>query len=126
MAPGGDFLARMFLGSDFVDEVDFREKAARKARVQAGKEWRAMKAQGSAPSSSHRSSDYVSSAGSSQRRETTGRRGVEPQRREPTYREATQRDAPSRRDREATRLTAGQGERLISEQGRVASQQGRS
>ncbi|KAI4189876.1 MAG: hypothetical protein LQ346_005039 [Caloplaca aetnensis] len=74
MAPGGDFLARMFLGSELVDEVDFREKAARRARVQAGKEWRAMKAQGSAPSSSHSSSDYVSSGASSQRRDASSRR----------------------------------------------------
>lgn len=130
MAPGGDFLARMFLGSELVDEVDFREKAARRARVQAGKEWRAMKAQGSAPSSSHSSSDYVSSGASSQRRDASSRRDAREVTQghvgEPSYREVTQRDAPSRRDREATRLTAGQGERLISEQGRVACQQGRS
>ncbi|KAL8926851.1 MAG: hypothetical protein Q9208_002660 [Pyrenodesmia sp. 3 TL-2023] len=119
MAPGGDFLARMILGSDIVDEVDFREKAARKARVQAGKDWRAMKGQEAASSSSHYSSDYTSSGGSLQRRETTGGRGRETQGREPSYREISRRDEPSRREaKEATRLTAGQGERLISEQGR--------
>ena len=45
MAPGGDFLARLWFGDDIVDEVDYRNKAARKAWRQAGREFRGEVAQ---------------------------------------------------------------------------------
>ena len=46
MAPRGDFLARLFLGNDIVDEVDYRNKAANKAWRQAGREYHAQRGQG--------------------------------------------------------------------------------
>ena len=46
MAPGGDFLARLFLGDAIVDEVDYRNQAANRAWRQAGRDYRAQRDQG--------------------------------------------------------------------------------
>lgn len=45
MAPGGDFLARLLHGDDVIDEVDYRNRAARRAWREAGREYRGEVAQ---------------------------------------------------------------------------------
>ncbi|KAL9008012.1 MAG: hypothetical protein Q9173_006821 [Seirophora scorigena] len=76
-APGGDFLARMFLGSDKVDELDYRNQAAARAYKAAGREFRVMRnGEALSPSDSrYTSSDRESTPVPLQRRGTAGHGG---------------------------------------------------
>lgn len=76
-APGGDFLARLFLGSDKVDELDYRNQAAARAYKAAGREFRAMRnGEPLTPSESrYSSSSHESTPVPLQRRGTAGHEG---------------------------------------------------
>ncbi|KAL8643766.1 MAG: hypothetical protein Q9210_007563 [Variospora velana] len=109
-APGGDFLARMFLGSDTVDEIDRRQQAAARAWKAAGHEFKAKKnARAPTPSESRYTTGDYEESPPPQSRGTTGYggggiRGGELARRD------------TERERQSTRAGAGgQAQRLMDD-----------
>lgn len=109
-APGGDFLARMFLGSDKVDEIDYRQQAAARAWKAAGREFKAKNNAGApTPSESRYTTKDYEESPPPQRRGTIGYggggiRGGELVRRD------------TERERQTTRAGAGgQAQRLMED-----------
>ncbi|KAL8972677.1 MAG: hypothetical protein Q9197_002667 [Variospora fuerteventurae] len=110
-APGGDFLARMLIGSDKMDEIDHRQQAAARAWKAAGRELKAKKQNAAAhtPSESRYTTEDYEESPPPQRRGTIGYRGGGIR-----GGELARRD--TERERQTTRAGAGgQAQRLMDD-----------